>query len=67
MQLQQRHQLKIVVIVKNAIVLSNLIAVAFRKQDVNVPIGPALVEINVSVDAIANATTNLAIKYKTIS
>lgn len=49
----QKCQQKMIVIVKNAIVLLSLIAAAFRKQDANAPI--ALVEI------IANVATNLTI------
>jgi hypothetical protein len=48
--------------VRNAIVLLNLIAGAFRKQGANAPTVLVLVEINVSVDAIASVTTSLAIK-----
>ena len=46
-----------VVIVKNAIALLNLIAAAFRKQGANAPIVPVLAKISANVDAIANVAT----------
>ncbi|MBX9744768.1 MAG: hypothetical protein K2X08_06105 [Chlamydiales bacterium] len=62
MQLLQKCQQKIVVIVKNANALWNRIAVAFRKQDANAPTVLVPVEISANADAIASVATNQAIK-----